>query len=88
MTKASKLLILLGLITLGYVAVRCGPFLWARSQVPMTFDEADFNKDGTVSLGEAEYIASSGTREVIQDGRTCTEFFAYKDGLTLKIVCP
>jgi hypothetical protein len=46
------------------------------------------NKHGTVSLMEADYIANSGTRELIQDGRRCTEFFAYKDGLPLTIVCP
>lgn len=79
---------LLGLIALGYLAVKFGPFLWARSRVPITYAEADFNKDGTVSLTEAEYIASSGTRDVIQEGRPCTEFFAYKDGLPLKIICP
>jgi hypothetical protein len=54
----------------------------------MTYDEADLNKDGAVSFSEAEYIASSGTREVMQDGRPCTEYFAYKDGLPLKIICP
>lgn len=54
----------------------------------MTFAEADLNKNGAVSLGEAEYIADSGTRQVVQDERNCTEYFAYKDGLPLKIVCP
>jgi len=37
-----------------------------------------------VSLTEASYIASSGTRSV----GNCTEYFAYKDGLRLKRVCP
>ena len=88
MTKVGKWLILVGLIMLGYVALRFVPFLSVRSVVPMTFNEADLNKDGTVSLGEAEYIADSGKRDVIQEGRHCTEYFAYKDGLPLKIVCP
>ena len=88
MTNARKWLMLVSLVALGFVALRFGPFLWARSRVPLTFDEADLNKDGTVSLSEAEYIANSGTREVVQDGRNCTEFFAYKDGLPLKIICP
>ena len=50
----------------------------------MTFDEADLDKDGSVSLTEASYIASSGKRTV----GLCTEYFAYKDGLALKTVCP
>jgi hypothetical protein len=71
-------------VVLGGVGYRWGPYLWARSQVPMTFEEADLDKDGWVSLTEASYIASSGTRAV---GR-CTQYFAYKDGLELKTVCP
>ena len=88
MPMKRRLATLLGGALLALVALRFGPFLWARSQVPMTFDEADLDKDGTVSLTEAGYIASSGTREVVRDGRRCTEFFAYKDGLPLKVVCP
>lgn len=41
-----------------------------------------------MSLTEADYIANSATRAVIRDGRRCTEFFAYKDGLPIKVVCP
>lgn len=71
-------------VVLGGVVWRWGPYFWARSQVPMTFEEADLDKDGWVSLTEASYIASSGTRAI---GR-CAEYFAYKDGLKLKTVCP
>jgi hypothetical protein len=72
------------LVVLGGVTWRWGPYLWARSQVPITVEEADLDKDGWVSLTEASYIASSGTRAI---GR-CTEYFAYKDRLKLKTVCP
>src|SRR4051812_45472599 len=47
-------------VAAGGPAWRWGPYLWARSHVPMTFDEADLDKDGSVSLTEASYIASSG----------------------------
>lgn len=68
--------------------VKWGPFLWARSQVPMSFHEADLNHDGAVSFTEAAYIVSSGTRRLFHNGRRCSELFAYKDGLPLKVVCP
>jgi hypothetical protein len=54
----------------------------------MSFEEVDRNRDGAVSFIEASYVSSSGTREVQQDGRRCVEYYALKDGLPLKIVCP
>ena len=63
------------------------PFFVARAVVPVTFGEADLNHDGAVSFTEADYIASSGRRTYAQGGKTCTEFFAYKDGLALKTIC-
>ncbi len=55
---------------------------------PLTWAELDLNKDGEVSFGEANYAASFGKRTTQVDGRQCTEYFAYKDGLPLKVVCP
>ena len=72
---------------LGVAAYLYAPFLIAGAVVPVTFGEADLNHDGAVSFTEAEYIASSGRRTYSQRGKTCTEFFAYKDGLPLKTLC-
>ena len=72
---------------LGLGAYLFAPFLVARAVVPVTFGEADLNHDGAVSFTEADYIASSGQRTYSQGGRICTEFFAYKDGLSLKTIC-
>lgn len=54
---------------------------------PMSFKELDLNHDGQVSFGEADYAASFGEREIQVNGQQCTEYFAYKDGLPLKVVC-
>ena len=83
--RAGPLIALAGI--LGFAAYLYAPFLVARASVPVTFGEADLNHDGAVSLTEADYIASSGRRTYFRAGRTCTEFFAYKDGLPLKTVC-
>ena len=72
---------------LGVAAYLYAPFLVASAAVPVTFDDADLNHDGAVSFTEADYIASSGRRTFFRAGRTCTEFFAYKDGLSLKTIC-
>jgi hypothetical protein len=56
--------------------------------VPMSFAEVDLNHNGRVSFDEADYVCSCGSRQVTLEGKQCTEYFAYKDGLPLKTVCP
>jgi len=55
---------------------------------PITVADADFDKDGHVSFLEADYACEGGVRAVVQEGRQCTEYFAYKDGLPVKVTCP
>ena len=52
-----------------------------------TLEEMDLDGDGFVSFSEASYVSSSGQKEVIVKGEKCIEYFAYKDGLPLKVVC-
>jgi len=54
----------------------------------MSFEEIDLDHNGRVSEAEAEYVCNCGQRQVISNGKQCTEYFAYKDGLPLKVVCP
>ena len=54
----------------------------------MSFDETDLDHDGRVSWSEAGYVCDYGRRHITSNGKQCTEYFAYKDGLTLKVVCP
>ncbi|MEC9406498.1 MAG: hypothetical protein VX549_04425 [Pseudomonadota bacterium] len=50
--------------------------------------EMDWNSDGTTSLSELLQSADVGKRTIQQDGRECVEYFAFKDGLPTKVVCP
>jgi hypothetical protein len=54
---------------------------WLRLAIAAT-------KDGTTTLGELFFVADNGRREVIVNGRRCTEIFLLKDGSTLKVLCP
>lgn len=63
-------------------------FVWLVYSAPLTWGELDLDRDGKVTFGEASYAASFGKRATQVDGRQCTEYFAYKDGLPLKVVCP
>lgn len=69
------------------VAAYCIFFGWKVHQSPLAYESMDFNHDGKVSFSEADYASSFGTRMVVDHGRHCTEYFAYKDGLPLKLVC-
>lgn len=55
---------------------------------PITASDADLNRDGHVTFTEASYACDGGTRAVEQDGEQCVEYYAYKDGLPIKVVCP
>jgi hypothetical protein len=63
-------------------------FGWFVHISPLTYAELDLNGDGRVSFSEADYAASFGERVVEVKEQKCTEYFAYKDGLALKVVCP
>ena len=56
-------------------------------QSPLAYESMDFNHDGKVSFSEADYASSFGNRVVVDQGLHCMEYFAYKDGLPLKLVC-
>ena len=61
---------------------------WLVFSGPLAYAELDLNHDGNVSFSEADYAASYGKRTIAVGNQQCTEYFAYKDGLTLKVVCP
>lgn len=63
-------------------------FGWLVVSGPLLYAELDFNHDGSVSFSEADYAASYGKRTTAVENQQCTEYFANKDGLPLKVICP
>lgn len=55
---------------------------------PLTYAEMDLNHDGKVDFSEIDYAAAYGEKQIEKNGSKCVEYFAYKDGLPLKVVCP
>ena len=60
---------------------------WMVYISPLKYAEMDFDHNGTVDFFEADYASSFGERKTLKNGHACIEYFAYKDGLTLKEVC-
>lgn len=71
----------------GSAAAYWAYFGWMVYISPLTYAEMDLNYDGKVEFFEADYPSSYGEREVLKNDRKCLEYFAYKDGLSLKVVC-
>lgn len=53
-----------------------------------SWQEMDWQHRGNTSISDFFAASDIGKREVIQNGRNCTEYYAYKDGLPVKTVCP
>jgi len=47
----------------------------------------DLDKSGWVSFSEADYTGNYGIRKIVLNGKSCKEYFAYKDGVPFKTVC-
>ncbi len=62
-------------------------YLWFLHASPLSFNEMDLNKNGWVSFSEADYTGNYGIKQIVVNGKTCTEYFAYKDGLPIKVMC-
>lgn len=60
----------------------------AAITAPFSWPERDWDGDGTTTLGEFYYATDVGRRPVLVNGIPCDKFFAFKDGRTIRIVCP
>jgi hypothetical protein len=53
-----------------------------------SWQEMDWNCDGKITLDEIFSSSDIGKKTILINGNTCTEYFSFKDGLTVKINCP
>lgn len=49
--------------------------------------EMDWRQRGHTSLADFFAASDIGKRDVQVDNQRCTEYFAYKDGMPVKVVC-
>ena len=87
MTGRSKLAFWLALSGVSLIVVIGASYIRLVRTSPLTFEAMDFDRNGFVTFSELVYVNAYGTRQVTENGETCTEYYALKDGLRLKIVC-
>lgn len=88
MPKGTKLLLVI------LAVIVCLPLLYVLGRGFSAYSkrypwaEMDWDGDGRTSLREFLAASDIGRRTVIRDGVQCIEYYRYKDGLPLKVVCP
>lgn len=72
------------LLVVAYFAFR-GVASWRQGY---SWDEMDWSQKGSTSIADFFAASDIGKREVQLNGVSCIEYYAYKDGLPIKQVCP
>jgi hypothetical protein len=85
--RFGKIELVTAVVLLAPAIAYAGFYLSCLFDSRFTFRDMDLNNDGFVSPAEADYVSSSGAREVVLNGKHCIEYYAYKDGLTVKVLC-
>ena len=67
----------------GYLGLRVN----AAFQNGHAWADMDWNSDGRVAISEIVEGSDIGQRPVFSEGKNCTEFFSYKDGLPVRVDC-
>ena len=65
-----------------------GPVIWSAAAVGYPLSDRDWNRDGQTTLAEFFAAVEVGARPLVRGHQRCTEYFSFKDGLTIRIVCP
>ncbi len=85
MRRTFWLLLRLGIGVIGaYLLLR----IVAVAALGYPWTDMDWDADGFTSPSDLLRASDIGRHEVTQDGLTCLEYFALKDGLPVKVVCP
>lgn len=87
-TRTRSVLAGLAILIVSPVIVVMGYLLYGAMQAGYSWDECDWNGNGRTSLFEYLDAGRIGKRRVVVDGLSCTEYFAFKDGVDVKTVCP
>ena len=53
-----------------------------------SLEEMDWDQNGSTSIQEIFMSSDIGKRNIKQSGKMCIEYFSFKDGMSVKIVCP
>ena len=85
--KINKLIITVLIALSIFVMMYLGFTVFAGLRNGYSWQEMDWNQDGSTSISELLNASDVGKRDVMVDEKKCIEYFAFKDGLPVKMVC-
>jgi hypothetical protein len=53
-----------------------------------SWEEMDWRQRGYTTIADFFAAADIGKRDIEVDGKTCAEYYDYKDGRRVKLMCP
>lgn len=86
--KMRKPLVALIVLLLGLPLAFLGFFVFGSLAQRYAWSEMDWDSDGKTTPSEFLAAADIGRREAISAPEGCTEYYAYKDGMPVRIDCP
>ncbi len=88
MGKIRKAIVLfvaaIGVLLVAYLVLRA----IASFNQGYSWKEMDWQQRGHTSIIDFFVASDIGKREAVQNGQKCIEYYAFKDGLPVKMVCP
>lgn len=85
-----KMMKLIGVLALAFAGLITG-YLILRGFSSLgqgySWEEMDWAQKGSTSIRDFFAASDIGKRETFQGEKKCVEYFYYKDGLSVKVVC-
>lgn len=66
-----------------YLMARCAASMRQR----YSWSEMDWSQKGSTSLSDFFMASDIGRRTITKEGGSCIEYYSYKDGLPVKVIC-
>ena len=86
--RVQKTLLALACIILSLPLAYLGLRVFGALEHGYRWSEMDWDSDGRTTLSEFLYAADIGKRAAIHGPRSCTVYYAYKDGMPVRVDCP
>ena len=87
MGKVTRMVLVVPVVLIALIGVYLAIRVGASLMQGYSWHEMDWRQRGSTSIGDFFAASDIGKREINQEGKKCVEYFSYKDGLPVKVVC-
>lgn len=87
MRTRHKIAIGIAIVSISPILFVIGLLFFSAFKTGYTLKEMDWNNSGMTSISEILFAGDVGKRKINIDTLDCVEFFDFKDGLPIKLIC-